>query len=139
MLKDLEYAVKVIRSVRSGYVGLAWKAYPGDEDPWERIDDQYEEYMLPDPVWVCAEFRNGRHIPLPLITGTSDCGPLQSFALRLMFDRTAILHSAYCALYECAMYEGRWGSDRLEPEVFAALRAGNFKAAAAARQNRGRG
>lgn len=89
VLEDLKYAAKVIRSVRSGYVGLASRDTEGD---WYLLGYQATptrggglslEWDLDEyPYYVCPEFGNGRHIPLPLVLGEDhDSGPIQRLAL----------------------------------------------------------
>ena len=57
----LYYPIKALESILSGYVGLAQK----DGDEFVKAEDD-------DPFYVCAEFENGRHIPLPIILAWED-------------------------------------------------------------------
>ena len=141
MLDDLCYAVKVFRSVVSGYDGLAWNSDQG----WELIGDDTEGRfdMVDYPYYVCAQFKNGRHIPLPLILGDTDnVGPIQKLALRVMFPANKwIGEDALACLQDCAEYQEQWRSDqpmsadeptgydesvRLSAETLALLRGGTF-------------
>jgi hypothetical protein len=116
MFEDIRYAIKAIDCVLSGYDGLVHKV----NGEWEKIegDDLYE-----DPYYVCAQFINGRHIPLPLITGNTDDepGPLQVFVLGWISrhcEWRGVLRGYYHALADCAWYEMEMYSD---PQLAAAL------------------
>ena len=115
-LQDAQYALKVIKSVRSGYF---WMEYH-ERDKWEPIGYTmepcdcgeagralYPVFNLKDePYYICARFGNNRHIPLPLILGDDgDAGPLQRFALRLTSRFSQAMREAE---FDCAHYENQF-------------------------------
>jgi hypothetical protein len=70
---DEDIAAKTEAALASGYAGLQQKipnpAYRGVGDPefvWAPL--QWDPAFPEDPYYVCAVFRNGSHIPLPLFT-----------------------------------------------------------------------
>lgn len=73
--KDVYYALKAILSVRSGFDRLQSRS----------INEWVPAYG--DPYYVCARFRNGRHIPLPLIIGKKSEFPLQNAVLEMLRKR----------------------------------------------------
>jgi hypothetical protein len=109
-MNDLCYAVKVTRSAMSGYMGLAHKV----DDGWESILSTRAYDVSPVfepadwPYFVCATFRDGRHIPLPLILGEyRECGPLQRIMLKIL---KPLLQTAH---YDCAHYDAQYGKGEL--------------------------
>jgi hypothetical protein len=103
IIQDVQYSVKVIQSVLSGYCGLEWRT---DDQEWEKIgEDEFPDL----PYYVCAAFENGRHIPLPLLTGSGESEyPLQEAVLRFLSKRckhTGLLRAFYRAVWDCAWYE----------------------------------
>ena len=125
-LRDVRFAVKVIRSARSGYYWLEYH----ERDEWEPIgytmepidcgDGRalYPNFSLDDqPYYVCARFGNGRHIPLPLVLGDDgDAGPLQRLALKVASKFSKAMREAE---YDCATYENQF--ENAYPDVVAAL------------------
>ena len=73
--KDVYYAVKAVLSVRSGFESLQSRS----------INEWVSAYG--DPYYVCARFKNGRHIPLPLIIGKKSEFPLQNAVLEILRKR----------------------------------------------------
>ena len=73
--KDVYYALKAILSVRSGFESLQSRS----------INEWVPAYG--DPYYVCARFKNGRHIPLPLIVGKKSEFPLQNAVLEILRKR----------------------------------------------------
>ena len=95
--EDVKYAVKALGSVLSGYVRLEWHEPDG---AWEPIGDQ-----VPDqPYYVCAVFRNHKHLPLPLVLGGRSEYPAQNVVLATL-RRLGLLRRAAA---DCRAYEGRW-------------------------------
>src|SRR5690554_5730681 len=82
--KDVYYTVKAALSVRSGFECLQSRS----------INEWVPAYS--DPYYVCARFKNGRHIPLPLIVGKKSEFPLQNVALE-MLRRKGLLQQAEIA------------------------------------------
>ena len=73
--KDVFYTVKAVLSVRSGFDCLQSRS----------INEWVPAYG--DPYYVCARFKNGRHIPLPLIVGKKSEFPLQNAVLEMLRKR----------------------------------------------------
>ena len=73
--KDVYYAIKAVLSVRSGFESLQSRS----------INEWVSAYG--DPYYVCARFKNGRHIPLPLIIGKKSEFPLQNAVLEILRKR----------------------------------------------------
>ena len=73
--KDVYYAIKAVLSVRSGFESLQSRS----------INEWVPAYV--DPYYVCARFKNGRHIPLPLIIGKKSEFPLQNAVLEILRKR----------------------------------------------------
>lgn len=59
-IDEIRYAVKSFYSILSGFV--EWQTRV--DDGWESVDPCDDLY---DAYYVCALFRNGRHIPLPIL------------------------------------------------------------------------
>ena len=73
--KDVYYAIKAVLSVRSGFDCLQSRS----------INEWVPAYG--DPYYVCARFKNGCHIPLPLIIGKKSEFPLQNAVLEILRKR----------------------------------------------------
>ena len=82
--KDVFYTVKAALSVRSGFNCLQSRS----------LNEWVPAYG--DPYYVCVRFRNGRHIPLPLVLGGKSKYPLQDIVLKA-FRKKGLLQQAEIA------------------------------------------
>lgn len=62
--KDIHFSIKAIWSILSGYLNLETKSTLTGH--FEEVDPECTVWWE-NPYYVCALFKNGRHIPLPLI------------------------------------------------------------------------
>lgn len=69
VIGDIRYGIKNFIALQSGYKCLAYR----------KPDSYFTPIVTPiiSPYWVCAEFNNGRHIPLPMILDSNRCTGLQ--------------------------------------------------------------
>jgi len=98
-IEGLYYTLKAFDSLLSGFECLEVRTN-GDWEPWNPGDIPVE-----DPYYVCAKFKNGRHLPLPLVLN-----PEQSEHLlqkELLKEKGDLLMEAreMCAAYEAAFLE----------------------------------
>jgi hypothetical protein len=110
-IRDIYYTIKAVRSVRSGFVELQCRNSFGN---WTSAD---EEYCYEQPYYVCALFRNGRHLPLPLVLGDKSEYPLQNAVLNRL-RRKGLLRQAEIA---CQEYINRYEnpeSDKYQDEIY---------------------
>lgn len=70
---DIRYGVKNFIAIRSGYKCLTYK----------RLGLYFTPIETPiiSPHYVCAEFNNGRHIPLPILLDSNRCRGLQKIVI----------------------------------------------------------
>ena len=110
IVDDLGYTVKLLRGIWSGYAALQHQC--GDE--WLNCETKDGIYIVEDdPYYVCTQWRNGSHTPLPIILGWP-----ASFHTRSVQDKVArqlewiafrvdapFLRDFRDAFIECAYYE----------------------------------
>lgn len=97
--RDLGYTVKSLCSVLSGYVGLEFHGTEGEWLPVEACMPYMDQ-----PYYVCARFRNRKHLPLPLVLGDKSEYPVQNVVLAAL-RRLGFLRRAAA---DCRAYEERW-------------------------------
>jgi hypothetical protein len=74
LFDEIRYSVKSFFSILSGFVRLETKFDEGWEEATEKLDDSF---------YVCARFKNSRHIPLPILADWDNENKLQKIAMRL--------------------------------------------------------
>lgn len=75
VVKDIYYAGKSVLATLSGFDCLQSREGDGEWVQAEPEDNMY---------YVCARFRNGRHLPLPLVVGYESEYPIQNRVLRML-------------------------------------------------------
>ena len=71
---EIRYAIKSFFSVASGFVRLETKYGNEWVEATEKKDDSF---------YVCAVFKNLRHIPLPILADWDNENKLEKFAIRV--------------------------------------------------------
>jgi hypothetical protein len=74
LFNEIRYAIKSFFSVFSGFVRIETK----HGDTWEQAEEKID-----DSFYVCAVFKNSRHIPLPILADWDNNNKIQKFAMRL--------------------------------------------------------
>ena len=110
---DLQYTIKLLRSVLSGFAGLqysTWDEYE-EEKVWhdcEVVPGTRARYVVEDnPYYVCACWGNRSHTPLPIILGDGE--GIQGLAAQVLTEISfrlnwPILRDWRQAFIECAFY-----------------------------------
>lgn len=98
MLNDIRNTINLIRALSHKFYGL--ETFDGNE--WSYIENGYDDV---NPYFVCANFENGAHIPLPFFIDnikTLKCGLIQRIAISII---RCINNSEYkSAAIECEKY-----------------------------------
>jgi len=100
LYEELYYGVKTIRSILSGYKSPNLEVRDWSEDGEFFTIDMVEDIY--DPYYVCARFKNGRHIPLPLLLDEEQSDYyLQKIIIRFFKRHTTLLDNA---ILDCETY-----------------------------------
>ncbi|MEQ6359432.1 hypothetical protein V7D15_06945 [Thermoanaerobacter thermohydrosulfuricus] len=96
---NLYYSLKAIRSILSGYEPNSLERWCSDDQkytPLDIIDD------IDDPYYVVCRFKDGRHLPLPLVLDPDQSEyPLQKIILKFFKKYTDLLDDA---VWDCETY-----------------------------------
>jgi hypothetical protein len=100
IFKEIYYAVKSFNCIKSGFVRIESRI---DEISWEEFDPDWHS-----GYYACAKFKNGRHIPVPILSNWYNKGnSLQKIAI-------SIARIFYPKNFQTARFE----SDKVEEEVY---------------------
>lgn len=96
---DLYYTFKAIRSILSGYEPNSLERWCSDDGKYIYVDIVDD---IDDPYYVVCRFKNGRHLPLPLVLDPEQSEyPLQKIILKIFKKYTNLLDDA---VWDCETY-----------------------------------